>query len=171
MAASTQDHKSLILLQRFHQLARLLLAVVAVSMLLLAVNLVWMLSNSSAHQPTILQAALLIWLLALLYGGVCGLVAARSSRLALAGHVVACWLLIAALHVWYLVDSRHRLLHLPQASSWSLIAKTSADLLCILFIAVMALVLRWNRVLLPSTGGLMLHTVVPMSSQPPSSIV
>lgn len=150
------------LLRRGETIARLLLGVVAVSMLLLAFNLVWMLSYSPRLQSDMLQAVLLIWISALLYGGVCGLTAALGNRLALAAHVVFCWLLIAALHVWYLVDGRHRLLHLPQATSWTLIAKSSADLLCIVFVAVMALVMRRSRV----SSGLMLHTVMPIPREP-----
>lgn len=162
MTAAIQELKTLLLLRPVDQFLRLLLAVVATSMLLLALDMAWMLAKSSETHPEMLQFVLLTWISALLYGGVCGLIAALRNRLAMATHVVACWLLIAGLHVWYIVDGRHRLLYLPQASSWSLIAKISADLLCVVFVAIVALMLRWKRVLLGS-GGLMLHTVAPVA--------
>lgn len=161
-ATTVQGLKSLQLMRPVDQFLRLLLAVVATSMLLLALDMAWMLAKSTTSHPEMLQIVLLTWISALLYGGVCGLIAALKNRLAMAAHVVACWLLIAVLHVWYIVDGRHRLLYLPQASSWSLIAKISADLLCVVFVAVVALTLRWKRVLLGS-GGLMLHTVAPVA--------
>lgn len=147
-----------------HTILRLLLAIVAVSMLLLAINVTWMLANSSESHSGVLHAVLLTWIFTLLYGGVCGLIAAFKNRAVLTAHVAVCWLLVAGLHIWYIVKGRHQLLHLPQSSSWTLLIKISADVLCVTSIVVAALLIHWNRALL-SAGGIMLHAVIPIARQ------
>lgn len=164
MASASPSTQSVLLLLPVHvQYLRLLLAVIAVSMVLLAANVSFMLRRN-AKSP-MLNVLVLTWISALLYGGLCGLVAAFKNRLAMAAHVVACWLLIAVLHVWYLVDGRHRVMLLPHTSNWSLIAQIAADLLCVAFIAAINLLMRWQLKHHP----LNFHTVIPMPAKTSST--
>lgn len=143
---------------------RLLLAVAATSMVLLATNVSFMVRQNT--RSPLLNGMLLAWILALIYGGVCGMIAAVRNRLAMAAHVVVCWLIIAAFHVWYIVDSRHYGTLLPQSSNWSLIAQVFCDLLCVVFVAAMALLLRWHEFVLHDASvklqALSAHTVAPI---------
>lgn len=156
-----QELKPALLVRPADRLLRLLQAIAAVSMLVLALDMVCMLNKSSETHPEMLHAALLTWISALLYGGVCGLVVTLTSRLPMATHVLVCWLLIAVFHTWYLIDGHYRLDLLPPSSSWVLMAKISADLLCVLFVAGVALAMRSKR-LLPDSGGFLLHSVAPL---------
>lgn len=158
-AASLSSTQCMLLLPVHVQYLRLLLAVIAVSMVLLAANVSFMLRRS-AKSP-MLNALLLTWISALLYGGLCGLVAAFKNRIAMAAHVVACWMLIAVLHVWYLVDGRHRVMLLPRTSNLSLIAQVAADLLCVAFIATIGLLLRWQL----QHQALNFHAVMPLPAK------
>lgn len=127
----------------------------------MAVNMTWMLSNDSKSCPKTLQAIPLTWIAATFYGGVCGLIATLTNRHAMATQVLVCWLIIVVFHAWYLVDGRHRLLHLPQPSCRMLIAKIAANLLSVLFLAGVTLAMRSNPLLLGS-GGILQHSAAPI---------
>lgn len=156
--------RSVVLMQL--QYLRLLLAVVATSVVLLVTNVSFMVRRNT--RSPLLNGMLLAWILALIYGGACGMISAMRNRTAMAAHVVACWLIIAALHIWFILDSSHFGKLLPPSSNWSLIAQVFCDLLCVVFVAAMALLLRWHQFVLHDASvklqALSAHTVVPVRS-------
>lgn len=131
------------------QYLRLVMSILVTFSAMFAANVSFMVRRST--RSPLLNSMLLVWIIALLYGGVSNTIAVVKNRVIIAALVVGCWLIVAALHIWYLVDN-HYVTLLQQSSRWSLIAQVFCDLLCVVFIAVMALLLRWHEFVLLDTS-------------------
>lgn len=133
------------------QCMRLQFGIISAHMLVIALWIILLASahnNSSAQSthPVLLNAVLAVWVVALLYGGVCGLVAVARDGLAPAVHTLVSWLLVSVLHAWYLFVGRHTVTtSAPYDDIWNAFAQVLADALCSTLIAGFVLVLRSHR--------------------------
>lgn len=146
------------------QYLRVMLSVVATSTVLLAANVSFVVRQST--RSPLLNGMLLVWIVTLVSGEVYGLIAALRNRLAFSAQEAVYWLVMAALHVWYMLDGRHDVPLLSQSDRWSLLAQVFCDLLCVVCITAMALLLRWHAFVLRDASAklqaLGAHTVRPM---------
>lgn len=135
------------------QCMRLQFGIISAHMLVVAL---WIVLLASAHNdlsaqsthPVLLNAVLAMWIVALLYGGVSGLVAVARDGLAPALHTLSSWLLVSVLHAWYLFVGRHTVMKsatVPYDDAWDALAQVLVDALCTALIAGFVLVLRSYR--------------------------
>lgn len=135
------------------QCVRLQLGIISAHMLAIAL---WVVHLASAHNhssaqsthPVLLNAVLAVWIVALVYGGVSGLVAVARDGLMPALHTLASWLVVSVLHAWYLFVGRHTVMKsasVPYDDFWNALAQLLVDALCTALVAGFVLVLSSHR--------------------------